>query len=106
LFNSIKPLFVGKPIVVAVNKIDVTRPEKVDPEDWALIESLQDPAKGGIGGVQIIPMSTLTEEGVTNVKQIVRLPSFLAFPHFSPHFFPRFSLAFPSLYPFALSNLI
>jgi nucleolar GTP-binding protein len=68
LFNSIKPLFVGKPIVVAVNKIDVVRPEGVNPDDWALVESLQDPSKGGIGGVQIVPMSTLTEEGVTSAK--------------------------------------
>lgn len=71
LFNSIKPLFVGKPIIVAVNKIDVVRPEQLDPEDWALVEGLQDPAKGGIGGVQLVPMSNLTEEGVTNVKQTV-----------------------------------
>jgi hypothetical protein len=63
--------------VVAVNKIDVTRPESIDPEDWALVQSLQDPAKGGIGGVQIIPMSTLTEEGVTNVKHLVRTNSHL-----------------------------
>jgi nucleolar GTP-binding protein len=70
LFQSIKPLFVGKPIVVAVNKIDVARPESIDPADWALVESLQDPAQGGVGGVQIVPMSTLTEEGVTNVKQV------------------------------------
>ena len=72
LFNSIKPLFVGKPIIVAVNKIDVTRPETLDPEDWALVEALQDPAQGGMGGVQIVNMSTLTEEGVTNVKHAVR----------------------------------
>lgn len=68
LFHSIKPLFVGKPLLVAVNKIDVTRPETVDPEDWALVEALADPGKGGMPGVQIVPMSTLTEEGVTAVK--------------------------------------
>lgn len=69
LFHSIKPLFVGKPLMVVVNKIDVVRPENVDPEDWALIESLADAGKGGMAGTQIVPMSTLTEEGVANVKQ-------------------------------------
>jgi nucleolar GTP-binding protein len=68
LFHSIKPLFAGKPLCVVVNKIDVTRPEHVHPEDWALVESLVDPKQGGVGGTQIIPMSTLTDEGVENVK--------------------------------------
>jgi nucleolar GTP-binding protein len=68
LFHSIKPLFVGKPLLVAINKIDVLRPDQVDPADMALIEALADPGKGGMSGVLIVPMSTLTEEGVTNVK--------------------------------------
>lgn len=61
----------GKPLLVAVNKIDVVRPEAVDPADWALIEALTDPAKGGMGGVTIVPMSTLTDEGVAKVKNAV-----------------------------------
>lgn len=68
LFHSIKPLFVGKPLIVAVNKIDVLRPEEVDAADWALIEALSDPAKGGMNGVMVVPMSTLTDEGVAKVK--------------------------------------
>jgi len=68
LFHSIKPLFVGKPLIIAINKIDVLRPEQVDPADMALIDSLADPGKGGMSNVQIVPMSTLTEEGVANVK--------------------------------------
>ncbi len=71
LFHSIKPLFAGKPLIVVVNKIDVVRPENVVPEDWALVQNLADPARGGIGGVQIVTMSTLTDEGISTVKQIV-----------------------------------
>jgi len=69
LFHSIKPLFLNKPLLIVVNKIDVVRPDQLDPEDWALIQALADPSKGGVGGTQIVPMSTLTEEGVTEVKQ-------------------------------------
>eukprot|EP01132_Coremiostelium_polycephalum_P007878 gene7878-9697_t len=69
LFFSIKALFLNKPLLVVVNKIDVRKPEEVPSDDWALIQSLVDPAKGGIGGTQIVPMSTLTEEGVFNVKE-------------------------------------
>eukprot|EP01111_Echinosteliopsis_oligospora_P018840 TRINITY_DN885_c0_g1_i1.p1 TRINITY_DN885_c0_g1~~TRINITY_DN885_c0_g1_i1.p1 ORF type:complete len:679 (-),score=191.05 TRINITY_DN885_c0_g1_i1:117-2153(-) len=70
LFHSIKPLFAGKPLIVAINKIDVIRPESLDPESWALIQNLAEPSNGGVGGVQIVPMSTLTEEGVAGVKQV------------------------------------
>jgi len=70
LFHSIKPLFVGKPLLVLVNKIDVVRPENVDPDDWALIQSCVDIGAGGMPGTQVVPMSTLTDEGVSSVKQI------------------------------------
>lgn len=33
LFNSIKPLFVGKPIIVACNKVDVIKYENMNPND-------------------------------------------------------------------------
>ncbi|GAM27205.1 hypothetical protein SAMD00019534_103800 [Acytostelium subglobosum LB1] len=70
LFYSIKALFLNKPLIVVVNKIDVKKPEDVAQEDWELIQSLADPATGGIGGTKILPMSTLTEEGVANVKDV------------------------------------
>jgi len=70
LFHSIKPLFSNKSLIVIVNKIDVIRPEKLASDDWELIQSLTTSATGGIGGVQVVPMSTFTEEGVSNVKQI------------------------------------
>lgn len=68
LFNSIKPLFVGKPLLIIVNKIDVVRPESLREDAWKLIQDLTDPDAGGSANVKIIPMSTLTDEGVEFVK--------------------------------------
>ncbi|KYQ91893.1 nucleolar GTP-binding protein 1 [Tieghemostelium lacteum] len=68
LFFSIKTLFINKPLLIVLNKIDVRKPEDVPEDDWKLIQSLNDPARGGIGGTQVVPMSTLTEEGVSKVK--------------------------------------
>jgi nucleolar GTP-binding protein len=65
LFNSIKPLFKGKPLIIAMNKIDVIKPDELSPENRQLIEAL---ASEGT----LVPMSTMSEEGVMNVKQIVR----------------------------------
>eukprot|EP01133_Synstelium_polycarpum_P002277 gene2277-2582_t len=70
LFFSIKALFLNKPLLVVVNKIDIRKPEEVPADDWALIQSLIDPASGGIGGTQILPMSALTEVGVAAVKDV------------------------------------
>jgi nucleolar GTP-binding protein len=69
LFNSIKPLFQGKPLMIVVNKIDVVRPENVRADAWKLIESLTNPEEGGSANVQIIPTSTLTAEGVEKAKE-------------------------------------
>ncbi|KAN0000950.1 hypothetical protein ACTFIZ_001414 [Dictyostelium cf. discoideum] len=68
LFFSIKALFLNKPLLVVLNKIDARRPEDVPEDDWKLIQSLADPARGGIGGTHLIPMSNLTEEGIAKVK--------------------------------------
>jgi len=64
LFNSIKPLFTNTPIIVVANKIDVVRIENLNPEDKAAIDSIV--ANGAI----LVPMSTMSEEGVSTVKQI------------------------------------
>jgi nucleolar GTP-binding protein len=62
LYNSIKPLFKSKPLIVALNKIDIIRPEQLSPEDTALLETL------AAEGAQVIPMSTMSEEGIMAVK--------------------------------------
>lgn len=70
LFNSIKPLFVGKPLFIVTNKIDTIRPEEVRPEAWKLIQDLANPEAGGSINTKILSMSTLTEEGVQAVKEL------------------------------------
>ena len=64
LFESIKPLFAGKPLIVALNKIDVVRPEALDDEDKGLLRRFEEQ------GIAVAPMSTLTAEGVDGVKKL------------------------------------
>jgi nucleolar GTP-binding protein len=64
LFESLLPLFAGKPVVLALNKIDVLPLEKLDPqamEDINALKRHQD--------LVILPMSTLTEIGIATVKE-------------------------------------
>ncbi|XP_028164943.1 nucleolar GTP-binding protein 1 [Ostrinia furnacalis] len=78
LFESIKPLFSNKPLIVVMNKSDVVTPEQLQPAKRALIEELERTcAKGNVvnadsnSELSIVPvmrMSTLTEEGVQEVK--------------------------------------
>jgi nucleolar GTP-binding protein len=63
LFNSIKPLFINKPLVVALNKIDVITLDNLREDAKALLRELETQ-----NNVFLIPMSTLTEEGVMKVK--------------------------------------
>jgi len=63
LFDSIKPLFAGKPLIIALNKIDLIKPENLSQENQELIRNIS--AQG-----TVIPMSTMNEEGVMNVKQM------------------------------------
>jgi len=73
LFHSIKPLFANKPLVVAINKIDVRALEDLSAEDRALIdgmkEAMRGPAAMQLGEDDALPlMSTLSETGVMEVK--------------------------------------
>ena len=63
LFHSIKPLFVNKPVILVINKIDVLRLEDTTPENRALVNEIvaQD-------GVTLVQVSCYTDEGVTEVK--------------------------------------
>ena len=63
LFHSIRPLFANKIVFVVVNKIDVRRPEDLEPE---LQEQMQSMLK--TGDVELLQLSCTTTEGVTNVK--------------------------------------
>jgi nucleolar GTP-binding protein len=63
LFHSIKPLFSGKPTMLVINKIDVTRLEDLTPDNRALVQDIIDTE-----GVQCVQVSCYSEEGVMDLK--------------------------------------
>jgi len=63
LFHSIKPLFSGKPTLLVINKIDVTRLEDLPPDSRALVQEIVD-----ADGVQCVEVSCYSEEGVMDLK--------------------------------------
>ncbi|XP_014672866.1 PREDICTED: nucleolar GTP-binding protein 1-like [Priapulus caudatus] len=62
LFMNIKPLFANKPVIVVANKVDVVRPEELSEEKKATFDRFRE------DDVPVLTMSTLTEEGVIEVK--------------------------------------
>ncbi|CAB3241544.1 unnamed protein product [Arctia plantaginis] len=78
LFQSIKPLFSNKPLIVVLNKMDVVKPEDLAPAKKQLIENLMEicskgnlvnaDANSDLSVVPVMRMSTITEEGVQEVK--------------------------------------
>ncbi|CAA7260765.1 unnamed protein product [Cyclocybe aegerita] len=63
LFHSIKPLFSGKPTMLVINKIDVTRLEDVHPDTRAMVQEIIDQED-----VKCIQVSCHSEEGVMDLK--------------------------------------
>lgn len=63
LFSSIRPLFANKPLLVVLNKIDVMKPEQLSQEEMSLIKEIV------TGNAKLMTMSTMTEEGIAEVKQ-------------------------------------
>jgi nucleolar GTP-binding protein len=63
LFQSIKPLFANKLVFIVINKIDIVRPEDLDPETQAQLQALLKP-----GDVELLQLSCTTSEGVQEVK--------------------------------------
>lgn len=63
LFQNIRPLFANKPLILAVNKIDIIRMDEVSSEKKVLFDEL------GKDNIPIICMSTVTEEGIMTVKE-------------------------------------
>ncbi|XP_062550584.1 nucleolar GTP-binding protein 1 [Armigeres subalbatus] len=64
LFDSIKPLFVNKPLLLVLNKTDILTLDELDPEKKKIIEDLADETEE----IPILQMSTVTEKGVIEVK--------------------------------------
>ncbi|KZT22560.1 GTP binding protein 4 [Neolentinus lepideus HHB14362 ss-1] len=63
LFHSIKPLFTNKPVVLVINKIDVTRLDDLDATNRALVQEIIDTEN-----VQSVQVSCYSEEGVMELK--------------------------------------
>ena len=63
LFHSIKPLFANKLVFVVINKIDIMKPEDLDTETKAMLDSMLKS-----GEVELLQLSCTTMEGVTEVK--------------------------------------
>eukprot|EP01127_Copromyxa_protea_P006623 TRINITY_DN16637_c0_g1_i1.p1 TRINITY_DN16637_c0_g1~~TRINITY_DN16637_c0_g1_i1.p1 ORF type:complete len:664 (+),score=148.74 TRINITY_DN16637_c0_g1_i1:56-1993(+) len=64
LFKSLKPLFINKPIIVVMTKIDLIDPNKMSPENQKLISEISSDDK-----ILLLTMSTVSEEGVSSVKK-------------------------------------
>lgn len=62
LFESIKPLFTNKPIIVCLNKVDVLTVDDLPEEKKAILKKFED------DGIPLIPMSTVSEAGVMDAK--------------------------------------
>ncbi|XP_078121195.1 GTP-binding protein 4 [Sander vitreus] len=62
LFNSIKPLFANKPLIIVANKCDVRKINELPEENQKIFADLS------TEGISVIETSTLTEEGVMQVK--------------------------------------
>ncbi|NJR31411.1 NOG1 family protein [bacterium] len=66
LFQSIRPLFANKLVFIVINKIDVTKPEDLEPE---VQEQLQDLATSSTN-TELLRLSCMTSEGIQEVKNI------------------------------------
>ncbi|KDQ55675.1 hypothetical protein JAAARDRAFT_325746 [Jaapia argillacea MUCL 33604] len=63
LFHSIKPLFQSKPVMLVLNKIDITRLDDLPPSSRALVDEIINTP-----GVSHIQVSCYSEEGVMDLK--------------------------------------
>ncbi|TWW73064.1 Nucleolar GTP-binding protein 1 [Takifugu flavidus] len=62
LFNSIRPLFTNKPLIIVANKCDVKKITELSEENQKIFADFT------AEGILVIETSTLTEEGVMQVK--------------------------------------
>lgn len=64
LFDSIKPLFANKPLLIVVNKVDILAIDELDEPRRAIIRKLEEDKDD----IPLLQMSTLNETGVMEVK--------------------------------------
>jgi hypothetical protein len=113
LFHSIRPLFAGKPVVIVANKADIVKLADLDDAKRELVMGMLDKGAGVIGieeamsamaegaggktsgsGMLLVEMSCVTEEGVSNVKNMVSFPVPFMPPKEIPPSSPGFSFLF------------
>ncbi|XP_069692617.1 nucleolar GTP-binding protein 1 [Periplaneta americana] len=63
LFESIRPLFANKPLLVVLNKSDIVKLEELAPDKRSALAPLE------ADGVPLLEMSTVSGSGVAEVKQ-------------------------------------
>lgn len=62
LFESIRPLFANKPLIIVANKTDIVQIKDLDEEKQAFFKNAE------ADGVSVIETSAVTEEGIMKVK--------------------------------------
>jgi nucleolar GTP-binding protein len=65
LFNSIKPLFQNRPVILVINKIDIVRLSELSPENRAYVDTITSDKS-----VTVVETSTYSEEGVMDVRNV------------------------------------
>lgn len=63
LYESIKPLFANKPLMIIINKIDILKLDDLDASKKSMLQGILDDSS-----VSVLQMSTVSEEGVMEVK--------------------------------------
>jgi len=67
LFESIKPLFKGKPLLVLLNKTDIRSVNDLPADDRALVEGLKSAVEGST--VEVLTTSCMTKDGVDAARK-------------------------------------
>uniref|UniRef100_A0A1I7TQ90 Nucleolar GTP-binding protein 1 n=1 Tax=Caenorhabditis tropicalis TaxID=1561998 RepID=A0A1I7TQ90_9PELO len=62
LFESIRPLFANKPVLIGLNKVDIRHRSDLPAEKAALLDQLEKE------GIPIVETSTLTQEGIMSLR--------------------------------------
>ncbi|XP_023311107.1 nucleolar GTP-binding protein 1 [Anoplophora glabripennis] len=63
LFESIKPLFANKPLIVVINKTDIIKLDELSADRRSALEEIE-----GDKGLSLLEMSTMSDFGVMEVK--------------------------------------
>ncbi|NXJ16999.1 NOG1 protein, partial [Dicrurus megarhynchus] len=65
LFESIRPLFANKPVLIGLNKVDIIKRSDLNPEKMELLKRLEENCSS------IFELSTVTQEGVMDFRNTV-----------------------------------